>query len=87
MLADAASVGLMYAGAQGDNGTLAALHPDCGDGCGELLIPFAGIALSGVGAMVDWAFFSTETVAPRLSLRPTLPMGDASRGLALALRF
>lgn len=131
MLADAASVGLIYAGAQGDNGTLvalgvagaltlpplihlahrapgdalaslavravpfglslaifAAIHPDCGEGCGELFIPFFGIVLSGVGAIVDWTFFSTETVAPRLSLRPTLPMGDpASRGLALALRF
>ena len=131
MLSDAASVGLIYAGAKGDNGTLAALgiagvltlpplihlahgaggdalasfavraapfglslaifdaiHPDCGDGCGELIIPFAGIALSCVGAIVDWAFFSTETVEPRLSLRPTLPMGDpGSRGLSLALRF
>ncbi|HET7786058.1 MAG TPA: hypothetical protein VFL36_08810 [Myxococcales bacterium] len=131
MLADAASVGLIYAGAQGDSGTLAALgvvgflalppiihlahggegdaiksfavraapvglslaifaalHPDCGEGCGELFIPFLGVFLSGVGAIVDWAFFSSETVAPRLSIRPTLPMGDpASRGLALTLRF
>jgi hypothetical protein len=131
MLADAAAIGLIYAGAKNDSGVLgalgvagvltvpplihlahgsgedaaksfavriapfglslaifAAIHPDCGDGCGELFIPFAGIVLSGVGVIVDWAFFSTESVTPRLSLRPTLPMGDPrSRGLALALRF
>ncbi len=131
MLADAASVGLIYAGAKRDDGTLmalgvagaltlpplihlahggegdavksfavraapfglslaifAAIHPDCGDGCGELIIPFAGIVLSGVGAIVDWAFLSTETVTPRLSLRPTVPMGDpAARGFALSIRF
>src|SRR5512140_1816341 len=99
MLADAASVGLIYAGAQGDNGTLvalgvagvltlpplihlahgsesdalksfavraapfglslaifAALHPECGEGCGELFLLYSGIVLSGVGAIVDWAF-------------------------------
>ncbi len=68
----------------------AALHPQCGDGCGELLIPFGGLVLSGVGAIADWAFLSTEQVStPRVSLAPALPM-DRRRGgvgLALTVRF
>ena len=62
---------------------------DCGEGCAALLPAFAGLVGSGLGAIADWLFLSTEPVSPpRLSIGPALPM-DRRRGggLALTLRF
>ena len=64
------------------------LHPDCGEGCGELVIPLLGLVGSGVGAVVDWIYLSSERVEPAVSLAPVLPL-DRRRGggLALTVRF
>ena len=131
MLADAAGIALIFAGAKGDNAAVATagvsvlvlgsplihlahhapgdaatsllvralpfgaslalfglIHPECGEGCGELAIPALGLLLSGAGTIVDWIFLSSEPVESRLSLVPAVPF-DRRRGagLALALRF
>jgi hypothetical protein len=131
MLADAAGVALIYAGAKNDTGGLVAagaitltavppvihfahhapgdgfvsflirtvpfgaslalfglLHPDCGEGCGELAIPVSGLILSGAGAITDWILLSSERVEPTVSLAPVVPL-DRRRagGFALTIRF
>ncbi|HYV65636.1 MAG TPA: hypothetical protein VE964_05295 [Myxococcales bacterium] len=66
----------------------AAIHPPCGEGCGELAIPVSGLILSGVGAVADWIYLSSERVDQTVSLGPAVPF-DRRRGagLALTLRF